>query len=273
MNQEERFMAKVFIIEDDPDILELEMDELKDAGFSVRGCKTLMEAKNFLANEQFDCILLDMNLGNVSGKEVIDLLQSEKHLNHSTPVIIVSGSLDVDIVRKVRTSIRGVLVKPVQPDDLIKKINDVIAQAQNEKPKKSKATTSRPLSVLLVDDDLEFTKMLKDFLSGEDINTVSSSKSTDALKKLTNQRFDVILMDLELDARHGDWIINQVRKDKSNLNHQTPIIIVSGYITPTVQELTHVVQGIISKPIKNIELAKKIRAVYNERKEKLKVAA
>lgn len=268
-------MLKVFVIEDDPDILELEIEELKEFGFSASGTQGHIEAKNFLANEKYDCILLDMNLGPVSGKEIIDLLKSEKHMNHTTPILIVSGSLDVDIVRDVRSYIRGVLVKPVQSEDLINKIKDVTAKAKIAPVavKKPKNVVAQNISVLVVDDDIDFSYTLKDCLTNDDMRVVAAHKSTEALKKLNNQRFDVIIMDIHLDARHGDWIIAQIRKDKSNLNHQTPVIIVSGQDPADLHEVKSLVQGIYRKPIKIEELALKIRDAYNIRKEQLKVAA
>lgn len=61
------------------------------AGFATTGASSVGEAAKLLRERTFDCITLDLSLGEHSGIEVLKLLAEMKC---RTPVIVVSGSED-----------------------------------------------------------------------------------------------------------------------------------------------------------------------------------
>lgn len=61
------------------------------AGFATTGANSVSEAARLLRERQFDCITLDLSLGEESGVEVLKLLAEMKC---RTPIIVVSGSGD-----------------------------------------------------------------------------------------------------------------------------------------------------------------------------------
>ena len=61
------------------------------AGFATTGAGTVDEASKLLRQRTFDCITLDLSLGEHSGVEVLKLLAEMKC---RTPIIVVSGSED-----------------------------------------------------------------------------------------------------------------------------------------------------------------------------------
>ena len=69
------------------------------AGFNTTGAASASEAKNLLRTRRFDCITLDLSLGEASGIEVLALLYE---LRCPTPVIIISASNDAALNETVR---------------------------------------------------------------------------------------------------------------------------------------------------------------------------
>jgi CheY-like chemotaxis protein len=61
----------------------------EQAGFRTTGANSVAEAARLLRERLFDCITLDLSLGEQSGIEVLKLLSEIKC---RTPIIIVSGS-------------------------------------------------------------------------------------------------------------------------------------------------------------------------------------
>ena len=61
------------------------------AGFVTTGASSVDEASKLLRQRTFDCITLDLSLGEHSGVEVLKLLAEMKC---RTPIIVVSGSED-----------------------------------------------------------------------------------------------------------------------------------------------------------------------------------
>lgn len=231
--------------------------QLENAGYEAQSADSLDKALKILEKEKFDCILLDMNLHTDSGKDIILILkESPKHINYSTPIIIVSGDLNIELIKEVRDKIASVLVKPFNTSDLTEKISKSINQAQVTKQNKNSAEKTK--SIFIVDDDKEYLNSIKDFLQSERFQVITSASSHEAVVKLQNQKFDTILVDLDIDHHNGEWIINLLRNDSGHLNHKTPIIIVTGFSnlsTPIVKEK---VQQIIEKPVSFAELSKTI---------------
>jgi two-component system chemotaxis response regulator CheY len=61
------------------------------AGFATTGASSVSEAARLLRERTFDCITLDLSLGEQSGLEILHLLAEMKC---RTPIIVVSGSDD-----------------------------------------------------------------------------------------------------------------------------------------------------------------------------------
>lgn len=116
--------------------------------------------------------------------------------------------------------------------------------------------------ILIVDDDIDFTESIKQELSVRGFNPIVSNISTDAMAKLNNQKFLCILMDLKLKDRSGSTIIDQLRSsyNSSNLNFQTPVIVISGALsTESIRGLSQKVQAIMAKPFKIETLIEKMQ--------------
>ena len=61
------------------------------AGFETTGAATVGEATRLLRERTFDCITLDLSLGEQSGVDILKMLSETKC---RTPIIVISGSGD-----------------------------------------------------------------------------------------------------------------------------------------------------------------------------------
>jgi CheY-like chemotaxis protein len=87
-------------------------------GFESVGAASFEEAAKLLRESQFDCITLDLSLGNRAGVEVLHLLSV---LKCQAPIIIISGSENAirDETLKIGKSLNLNLCTPVpKPVDL-----------------------------------------------------------------------------------------------------------------------------------------------------------
>ncbi len=249
---------KILIIEDDVDLLDIEQFQLEGVGYEVRTAQGISEAIQLISKEKFDCILLDMNLHGTSGTEVIIFTRKPEEINYNTPIIIVSGDLNIEAVREVREKINTVLVKPFSSSDLIDKIKMVIAKSNLVQNSEKSGTAKK---IFIVDDDKEYVKELKNFLESESFQVVISTNTQEACLKLQKQRFDIILADLDIDHRSGEWLVNLMRRDSAHVNNKTPVIIVSGFMSIGSPRLKDMVQNFVEKPISLMSL---IEAIKNE---------
>jgi len=124
----EQRKATVLAIDDDPGVLETLARMLKQEGFKVLAA---MSGKNAIelyrsAKDQIDVIILDMIMPEMGGFEAFNLI---KQMNSDAKFVLSSGySLSEDVVQML--SVGGVefLQKPFSPDEMMRKINFVMAK-------------------------------------------------------------------------------------------------------------------------------------------------
>ncbi len=78
-----------------------------------------------LADEEFEIILLDLRMPDMSGLEV---LQWIRRARIQTPVVMLStSSEEKDLVESLQLGAQGYLLKDMDPDDLVKSLKNVLA--------------------------------------------------------------------------------------------------------------------------------------------------
>ena len=113
--------------------------------------------------------------------------------------------------------------------------------------------------VLVVDDDISISTMLKKIVKSNGIDADSVSSGEDALIWLSNQRCDLILLDINMHVMDGFEVIQKVREQ----GIQTPIIIVSARTEDfdTLYGLDIGADDYVTKPFNPITLGAKIKAL------------
>jgi two-component system, chemotaxis family, chemotaxis protein CheY len=85
-------MSNQLLAIDDADLhLSIVRKIATQVGFTTTGANTVSQATRLLHERTFDCITLDLSLGEQSGVEILKLLSEMKC---RTPIIIISGSGD-----------------------------------------------------------------------------------------------------------------------------------------------------------------------------------
>lgn len=121
------------------------------------------------------------------------------------------------------------------------------------------------LSILIVEDDLTFSTMLKTWLKKKGFEVETASTQTRARKYLSTRSFDLILSDLRLPDKDGMALLSWLREQKN----QVPFIIMTGYaeIQSAVKAIKEGATDYISKPLQPEQLLKKINEAISDVKE------
>jgi DNA-binding NtrC family response regulator len=103
--------SSVLLVEDDPSLrllcrVNLELDQ-----FDVREAATIEAARAAVEERRPDVVFLDVHLDGVASDELLDELRGS-----GIPVVVVSGSADVDEYRGRAVEVLG---KPFEPRDLV----------------------------------------------------------------------------------------------------------------------------------------------------------
>lgn len=126
-------MNTVLAIDDDKTTLEIIESQLNLCGYRViteiRPVKGVELAKEFLP----DIILLDLNMPEMSGFDVIHALKNDK-LTQDIPVIILTISKDKQtVINAMRYGVFDYIVKPYDPEKLGMKIKSAIRFGDNKR--------------------------------------------------------------------------------------------------------------------------------------------
>ena len=125
----------ILLVEDDIDLRLAMSERLTQAGFRVAGCDRAAEAIRMLNNQKFHAVLLDLKLARGDGLQVIGHLKSrDVRFNAETPVIVVSGTLEMKTIQELRGVVRGILVRPFDQEKLLESVNKVVRAPAPENP-------------------------------------------------------------------------------------------------------------------------------------------
>ena len=113
----------ILIVEDDNDTADFVTELLETSGYSAVTADTGEVALNEITNAQPDLVLLDMNLPDMNGLEVLRQVRASSLL----PMIILSGSTqDRSKVVALEEGADDYVVKPFSPEELIARVHALL---------------------------------------------------------------------------------------------------------------------------------------------------
>ncbi|MDD2331617.1 MAG: response regulator, partial [Candidatus Cloacimonetes bacterium] len=204
----------IMVVEDDASLatlIEKMLNKLNYKTFLVRSATdTLSELKNRSLNP--DLILTDVMLEDFNGIE----LAKQVHLQYpDLKVAYMSGYTNTSIIQTgLLKEGTPFLQKPFSQDELGRCVKKVLA----------KQGAHQSVKALLIDDDENIHILLGRSFSKRNHVLKGAFGLEDALKELEAEKFDLILLDINIPGSDGFSIIYQLR----SLGHTLPIIILSG---------------------------------------------
>ena len=119
--------AKIFIIEDESDLVKALVIRLKAEGFQTAYVTDGISALERAREEKPDLILLDICLPGRNGFEVFQQLRQDPATEH-IPIVFLTASSTMENRQKARhLGAAGYVIKPFQWTNLIKLVHDVLS--------------------------------------------------------------------------------------------------------------------------------------------------
>ena len=115
---------RVLVVDDDRAIVKLISRVLRDEAYAVDTASTGEEARTLALVNEYDGIILDLQLGDRHGFEI---LQELRRNGRHTPVLLYSGRADTEsIVRGLDAGADDYVVKPVSNEELRARVRTLI---------------------------------------------------------------------------------------------------------------------------------------------------
>jgi two-component system copper resistance phosphate regulon response regulator CusR len=170
---------KILIIEDDQSLLENTQTQFAKAGFGVDKAATAEEGLSLLEVNEYDSIVLDINLPDGNGFEICEKVRKQEN---TTPIIIMTARDAVsDKIKGLDLGADDYVLKPVDSQELIARVKALIRR-----------NSKKPLPVLTIGDLEIDTQTRRVIRAGQEID-------------LPSKEFAV----LELLARHSDEVVTR----------------------------------------------------------------
>jgi len=119
--------AKIFIIEDEPDLVQALVIRLKAEGYQAMFAEDGISALERARAEKPDLILLDICLPGRDGFEVFQQLRQDP-ATERIPIVFLTARSSVEDRQKARhLGAAGYIIKPFQWASLIKPLHDVLS--------------------------------------------------------------------------------------------------------------------------------------------------
>ncbi|MEX6587592.1 response regulator transcription factor [Paraclostridium bifermentans] len=114
------------------------------------------------------------------------------------------------------------------------------------------------IKILIVEDDLKISTMLKTLLTKNQYEVKSAFSGTEAILLLQNESFDLVLLDLMLPGLTGEEVLTKI-----NEHFKIPVICVSAKddLNTKIEVIQAGADDYITKPFNNEELIVRIGAV------------
>jgi CheY-like chemotaxis protein/HPt (histidine-containing phosphotransfer) domain-containing protein len=170
----------ILIVDDQPFNIELAETILTRTGATVKSCHNGLEALENLENNQFDIVLMDIQMPEMSGLEATKQLRKSKGINRDTRIIaLTAGSSDKDKTMAIEAGMNDILLKPFTQDDLLNIISSHLEETDADLVTNEPDLTN--LASLSNGDESFVIHMLDIFLdnSEKDLHALENCKDDD----------------------------------------------------------------------------------------------
>lgn len=131
-------------------------------------------------------------------------------------------------------------------------------------------TIEQKTSILILDDEPIVSKRLKPSLDKNGYEVETFVRSVDALSRIRERDFDIIITDLKMEGVNGMEFLTEAKRRSPS----TEVIVITGFATMETakQSFSKGVFDFLAKPFKLGEILEVIRKADLKRKEKIAAA-
>ncbi len=256
-------LRRVLVVEDDQRQRESVLALLAADGVEIIGVETAAQALEHLSKSTFDCVVMDFNLPDLSGYELLEKMAEQEEVSFP-PVIVYTGrALTRDEEQKLRRFSRSIIIKDAHsPERLfdevtlfLHQIESTMSQAHQQllRTARNREEAFEGRTILVVEDDVRNVFALASVLEPTGVRVEIARNGREALEWMEKsdnpQGADLILMDIMMPEMDGYTAMQEIRKRPAW--RRTPIIALTAKAMRDDQEkcLAAGASDYIAKPL------------------------
>jgi signal transduction histidine kinase/CheY-like chemotaxis protein/ligand-binding sensor domain-containing protein len=209
---------RILVVDDNHTNLVILKSQLEHWKLQTVTCTSAKEALNVLAEDSgFNMVISDMAMPDMDGAELARAIRAS---NTKLPFIMLSSIGDT-ARKKYPGLFSAVLIKPVKQSQLLKSIyaelgerKETVAQVA-EKPENvldPEFANSHPLEILIAEDNPVNQMLIQRILVKLGYKTTMVENGLEALQNVSENKYDVVLMDVQMPEMDGFASTENIRK-------------------------------------------------------------
>ncbi|NUT61074.1 response regulator [Herbaspirillum sp. C9C3] len=221
-------LRHVLVVEDDARQLDSIRQLLAGENINLVGVRTAADALARLRETTFDCMVMDLNLPDLSGYQLLERMAEQEHVAFP-PVIVYTGrSLSAEEEQHLRRFSRSIIIKDARsPERLLDEVTLFLHQVETTLPAESqrmlkvardRETVFEGRRILVVEDDVRNIFALSSVLEPKGMKVDIARNGREALEALQRSQeqpgapIDLVLMDIMMPEMDGLTAMREIRK-------------------------------------------------------------
>jgi len=228
------------------------------------------------SKEPFQLLLVDVKMPEMDGFMFLESIKWDPRRDRPAILVLSSADRNEDLLRSGQLGAAACVMKPIRPTELLESI-EMALQFSREKtgdlrpqPLLPQSTVLKPsgrtLRVLVTDDNPVNQLLAVRILEKAGHSTAVADNGQEALKALERERFDLVLMDVQMPVLNGLQATAQIREQEKETKRHLPIIAMTAHAMKGDREkcLEGGMDAYVSKPIQTQELFLVVSALVEE---------
>ena len=255
---------RVLVVDDNASSRQIFQEMLESLSFRVAlvasGAEAITELQQAAGNESFDCVIMDWRMPEMDGLEASRHILEDPRIPRKPKIILVTAYGNEQVMQQAQEEgLQGFLMKPVSPSLMLDSISAAFAEGEGAAPtpeKRRRAVPSEQLRgarILLAEDNEINQQVAEELLRGAGMEVVIANNGREAIDWLEKERFDAVLMDIQMPVLDGLAATREIRAmGKADLR----IVALTAHALHDEKQrcLSAGMDGYLSKPFRPHEL-------------------
>jgi len=221
-------LRRVLVVEDDARQRESIRQLLSNGEVQITAVETAGEALEQLRATTFDCMVMDFNLPDYSGYDLLEKMAGQDEVAYP-PVIVYTGrALSRDEEQRLRRYSRSIIIKDARsPERLLDEVTLFLHQVESKLPPerqqmlrtaRNRDSSLEGRRLLVVEDDVRNIFALSSVLEPKGAKIEIARNGREALEALVRSQqtangvIDMVLMDIMMPEMDGFTAMREIRK-------------------------------------------------------------
>ncbi len=222
-------------------------------------------------DDAFKVIISDVNMPDIDGLMLAKAIVDKSLLDPASVIMLTSGARPNDAADLRSLGITQHLLKPVKQSEMYDAVVSSlsasgIASATPQVTRES-STTNRSLSellILLAEDNIVNQKLALGILEKLGHRVTVANNGEEALEKLAQSNFDLVLMDVQMPGMDGLAATRELRRREAHANTHVPVVAMTAHAMKGDRErcLESGMDDYLCKPIRLRDMSEKLAELF-----------